>query len=245
MKSVKQTKFDSKVGAIKLLHKKRTGALTYVQRGANQTAVDGSGVSLDFYIHALYGLALQSEAEDILMIGCGGGTLGTMLARAGKRVTIVDVDKTPFVLARRHFHLPKEIKCRVSDGLAFLQRARKRYDVVIVDAFIGERIPKHLTGDDFCRAARRCVQADGVLLMNVCLSDRNDRTAERIAARFLAHGWEAKILDRPRIPARNGIVIAGAVKGLVRPKLLVPPATGSRRIARELGAARMRRIHAA
>ena len=41
----------------------------------NESEVRPNGVSLDAHIHALYGLALQRRGKNVLMIGCGGGTL--------------------------------------------------------------------------------------------------------------------------------------------------------------------------
>ena len=147
-----------------------------------------------------------------------------MLTRVGVQVTIIDIDKTSFVL-RRHFRMPREIVCHVADGLAHMQKTRKRYDVLIVDAFVGEKVPKHLTGDAFCRAARRCVRPDGAMFVNVCLDDRADLTAARLAARLEDNGWAVRLLDRPRLPARNAIILAGAVAHLVQPHMIVTPET--------------------
>jgi spermidine synthase len=242
VKSSKQVKYRSTVGTIKLLYAEKTGTLIYVQRGGNQSAMDSGGVSLDTYVHAIYSLVLQTAAKTVLMIGCGGGVLGTMLVRAGVKVTIVDIDKASFTLARRHFHMPRDIACHVADGLAHIQKTRKRYDVLVVDAFIGEKIPKHLTGDTFFQAVRRCVRSGGAMFMNVCLDDRADLTAERLAARLTDNDWTVRLLDRPRLPARNAIVMAGAVEHLKQPRLIVVPETEIRRIKNELEALRFRPV---
>ncbi len=242
LKSRGKTRYASKWGAIKLLYRK-SGTLTYVQRGGNQSAVDRNGVSLDTYVHAIYGLARQKPAKTVLMIGCGGGTLGKMMSKDDKHVTIVDIDKASFKLARAHFGLPKSIRCHVGDGLAFMQATRRRFDAVIVDAFIGEKIPAHMTGDDFCKAARRCLKPRGCLFMNVCLNDKADLTADNLAGRFTATGWTTKILDQ-RGTARNAIVAAGNVKGLRKPRLVHVPQTEVARIRRELGGMRFRRRRA-
>jgi 2-polyprenyl-3-methyl-5-hydroxy-6-metoxy-1,4-benzoquinol methylase len=44
------------------------------------------------YVHALFGLLVQIPVHETLMIGCGGGTLGTMLAKMGRSVTVVDIN---------------------------------------------------------------------------------------------------------------------------------------------------------
>ncbi len=153
------SKHASKFGVIKLHFRKRTCTLTYEQRGGWQSTADVNGISLHAHIHALYGLVLQHAGKSILMIGCGGGTLGTMLARAGKRVSIVDIDPVSLRLAKRYFGLPRNVACHVGDGLAFMQKNRRHYDVLIVDAFTGENIPAHMKDAAFFEAAGRCLDA--------------------------------------------------------------------------------------
>src|SRR5258707_6810629 len=115
-------KHASKCGVIKLRFRKKSRTLTYEQKGGNQSTADCNGVSLDAHIHALYGLTLQRPGKSVLMIGCGGGTLGTMLARAGRRGSIVGNDPGSFTLAKRCFGLPRKIPCLICDGLALMQR---------------------------------------------------------------------------------------------------------------------------
>ena len=223
---------DKARGKVRLVYRKETGTLTYVQKGANQSAVDRDGVSLDTYIHTIYGLLRQRPARTILMIGCGGGLLGKMLSALGHQVMVVDINPESFALAKRHFGLPDEVRCHVGDGLAFMQRTRRRFDALIIDAFIGEDIPAHMTGDAFCRAARRCLKAEGAMFVNVCLNDRADLTADRFAERLRVHGWQVRLLDQRGGP-RNAVVMAGNVKGLQRPKLIHLPRVDVARIKRE------------
>src|SRR4029453_1962198 len=115
-------KHASKYGVIKLRFRKRSRTLTYEQKGGYQSTADCNGVSLDAHIHALYGLTLQRPGERGPVIGCGGGPLGTMRARAGRRVSIVEIDPVSFTLAKRYFGLPRNIACHVGDGLGFLKK---------------------------------------------------------------------------------------------------------------------------
>jgi predicted O-methyltransferase YrrM len=244
MKFPSLLKHASKFGVITLRYRTRSRTLTYEQKGGQQTAVDHYGVSLDDYIHALYDFTFQSRAKKVLMIGCAGGTLGTMLTRGGKRVTMVDIDKIAFKLAKRYFGLPRGVRCHVSDGLTFLQKTRERYDALIVDAFIGESIPTHMKSAAFFAAARRAVRKNGVALVNVCLERKKDPTADKIAVGFRAAGWSVRLLDSPGVE-RNAIVLAGKVKGLRRPKLLMSPDVGADRLRKEVKAMRFRRTRAA
>ncbi len=172
------SKHASKFGVIKLHFRKRTRTLTYEQRGGWQSTADVNGISLHAHIHALYGLVLQHAGKSILMIGCGGGTLGTMLSRAGKRVSIVEIDPVSIRLAKRYFGLPRNIACHVGDGLAFMQKKRRQYDVLIVDAFTGENIPDHMKDAAFFEAAGRCLRRNG-LAHGQCLSAPEVRSDSR------------------------------------------------------------------
>lgn len=221
---------------------RKDGTRSYEQKGGNQSTVDAQGVSLDIYIHALYGLALQRTGKKVLIIGCAGGTLATMLARAGRGVTAVDIDRTAFKLAKQYFSLPKDVVCKVSDGLTFMQKAPGKFDVVIVDAFIGEAIPKQFTGDAFYDAARRCLKRDGLMLVNVCLHDRKDRLADEIARGFIARAWAVKLFDEPG-GARNAIVAAGGVKGLRKPGVSSPPDVGAAKVRKGVKAMAFRPVY--
>src|SRR5947199_9660517 len=101
------SKHASKFGLIKLHFRKRTRTLTYEKKGGWQSRADINGISLDAHIHAIYGLVLQHAGKSVLMIGCGGGTLGTMLPRAGRRVSIVEMNSVSITLAKRYFGFPR------------------------------------------------------------------------------------------------------------------------------------------
>jgi len=236
-------KHASEYGVITLRFRKRSRTLTYTQKGGNQSTSDCNGVSLDAHIHALYGLALQLPGKKILMIGCGGGTLGSMLARAGRRVSIVDIDPVSFTVAKRYFGLPRNVACHVGDGLAFMQKTRQRYHILIIDAFTGEKIPDHMKDAAFFEAVGRCLRKDGIAMVNICLERKLDPIADTIAAGFKERGWPVRLLDSPG-GERNAIVLAGDVNNLRRPNLLIPPQAGAKLTGRELRAMRFRRRRA-
>ncbi|MGE4063431.1 MAG: spermidine synthase [Rhodospirillaceae bacterium] len=216
----------------------RDGTRNYELKGGNQGSTDAQGVSLEIYIHALYGLALQ-RAQKILIIGCASGSLATMLARAGRDVTLVDIDPAAFKLAQRYFHLAPEVACHVGDGLAFLRKSRVKYDALILDAFIGEAIPDHFTGATFYESARKCVKRAGMVLVNVCLHDRKDPLADEIARGFKARGWPVKLLDEPGT-ARNALVLAGDIAGLRKPGVTLPPGAGAAKLRKGVAAMKFR-----
>lgn len=220
-----------------------SGAVTYWRDSNNQSSCDAQGISLADYIHAMFGFLRQAGCRDVLMIGCGGGTLATMLRRAGVRVVMVDIDPRSFEVARDYFHMPSGIECHTADGAAFLRRHKERYDAIVVDAFADGVIPGQLlTPAFFALAKRRLRLRHALLLLNVIVASDDDRTPDRIA-RAMKIAWRnVRILDSDGWLDRNAIVAAGAVRALKRPKLLMPPARGAAKIAKALGELTFRAI---
>jgi len=220
-----------------------SGAVTYWRDSNNQSSCDAQGISLADYIHAIFGFLRQAECRDVLMIGCGGGTLATMLHRAGVRVVMVDIDKLSFKVARDYFHMPSGIECHTADGAAFLRRHATRYDAIVVDAFAEGTIPRQLlTRAFFATAKRRLRPRRSLLLLNVIVASDDDRMPDRIARTMKTTWRNARILDSDGWLDRNAIVAAGSVRTLRRPKLLMPPAHGAGKIVKALSELTFRAI---
>src|ERR1700761_4521275 len=98
-----------------------SGKVSYWQGEYHQSAADRSGVSTADYIHAMYFFLMQAQSRSVLMIGCGGGTLATMLHRSGVACTVVDLHQMSFDIAHRYFSMPPEITCHTADGIAWLK----------------------------------------------------------------------------------------------------------------------------
>ena len=92
----------------------------------------------------------------------------------------------------------------------------------------------------FFEAAGRCLRRNGLAMVNVCLHRKSDPTADRIAAGFKEIGRPVRLLDSPG-SERNAIVLAGKVRNLLRPELLIRPQAGAKQIVKELKAMRFRR----
>lgn len=200
-----------------------SGGLIYAQGGCHQSESDGKGVSLSTYIHALYGFVRQAEARRVLMIGCGGGTLGTMLSRDGVAVTMVDINEASRYVARRYFGVPDSVPFHVEDGLAFLKRGAAKFDAIVLDAYHASEIPDHLTTEAFFQAAAARLTKKGVFLANVFLTGDEDRAARQIAATMQSVWPTVRLLDEPGVRERNAILLAGNVGALSRPWLMQPP----------------------
>ncbi len=220
-----------------------TGGVSYWQHDVTQSAADRNGVSLGDYCHAMYGFLRQAKCKTVLMIGCGGGTLATMLHRVGVEVTVIDIDALSFEVARKYFHMPASITCHVSDGAAFLRHTRERYDAVVVDAYDGNVIPKQFLKKAFFDLAKSRMSARGaIFLMNVIVDNDDDRTPDEVV-RLMGKTWrQTRLLDSDGWEDRNAVALAGAVAALKKPRLLMPPLRRAKKLAADLKAMAFRKL---
>ena len=211
----------------------RSGKVSYWQKEYHQSAADGRGVSTADYIHAMYFFLRQAKAKDVLMIGCGGGTLATMLHRSGVAVTVVDLHRLSFDIARDYFHMP-ELPCHVADGLAYLRKTKARHDAIVLDAFGEGGMPDKFKSPTFFRLVKARLGRGGLFLMNVIVEDDDDSTPDELV-RSLRKQWRGvRLLDTDGWVDRNAVIAAGAVTKLKKPRVLMPPRPGGRKLAREL-----------
>lgn len=218
-----------------IIQDSRTGKVSYWQKEYHQSAADAHGVSTADYIHAMYFFLMQAGARDVLMIGGGGGTLATMLVRSNVQVTVVDLHKFSFDIARKYFHLPDAVTCHVADGIEYLKTHRQRHDALVLDAFGEGGMPEAFMQPAFFKLAKsRLKPRNSLFLMNVIVADDDDDTPDDLV-RALRRQWgRVRLLDTDGWTDRNAVIVAGAVTNLKRPKVLMPPRPGGDKLAKEL-----------
>jgi len=197
--------FEGAHGTICVIEDKATGARRYYEGNAFQSHALPSGESCFTYIHLMNNL-LRS-AENVLLLGCAGGTLATMLHRQGKTVTLVDHNPLSFRLAQEYFWMPRGIRCVVADFKGFLEEANGRFDGIAVD--IGG--PEFRFGDAFglstCRALRRALTQSGRIAMNLLVEHDLDPLPDQITADLAEPNLNAWIIDEAfGEPERNTII---------------------------------------
>jgi len=217
------TKTATEFGDITIAQSRVVASHIYWQGGWQQSEADRNGVSLAAYVHAIFGLLAQTSARATLMIGCGGGTLGTMLARTGRSVIVVDINPQSIALARQYFSLPEHVTCYVEDGASFLKRNQAVFDAVIIDAFIEAKVPRHLCSVEFFRLVRERLAPEGCVFMTVYLQHGSDLSADVVAGCMAHAGFQVRVLASPGPFERNAIVMGGAVASLHEPTLLMKP----------------------
>lgn len=203
---------DTEFGNIKIMRSRSDGRYSYYQDACFHSQATAEGVSTCGYVHVMHSIIRQSSAHDVLMIGCAGGTLATMLHWMGYRVTVVDINPHAFTLARKYFRMPDEVACVVEDGEAYLLKQRQRFDAIALDAFNADAtIPESFTSGEFFEMVRKALRPSGVVAMNVMVADDFDLLADRIALNMEGAALPSILFDWHGSGERNIIVAGGAV----------------------------------
>lgn len=111
------------------------------------------------------------KKPSILVLGVGGGTvMGLLAKRYNKpRITAVDIDATIIAIAKQFFGLDRipSIRFVVQDAKDYIDSVpAHRYDVVVIDLFIGRIIPSFVSSPAFYKALKHCMTPRGILLIN-------------------------------------------------------------------------------
>jgi hypothetical protein len=139
--------------------------------------------------------------------------------------------------------MPEAVTCRVADGVRYLERHRQRHDAIVLDAFGAGGMPEKFKTAAFFRLARaRLKPRNSLFLMNVIVDDDDDPTPDGLV-RTLRRTWRGvRLLDTDGWIDRNAVIAAGAVAGLRKPRVLMPPRPGAAKLARQLDILNWRKL---
>jgi protein-L-isoaspartate O-methyltransferase len=203
---------DTEFGIIKIMRSRLDGTCRYYQDLCFHSGINTDGVSICGYVHVMYSIIAQSKARRVLMIGCAGGTLATMLHRLGCEITVVDINPHAFTLAKRYFQMPEGIECVVDDGWSYLIATGQRYDAIAIDAFTSDgTIPEQFTKKEFFLLTKKVLDPFGVLVMNVMVEHDLDMLADHIALNIESAKIPTALFDCPGRYERTVIIAGGAV----------------------------------
>jgi spermidine synthase len=126
-------------------------------------------------VDVLDSIAAPGERLRIVHIGGAAMTMPRYIAAtrptSAQIVLEPDIELTAFI--RRHLPLPRRsgITVRGTDGRRGIAELPNGYaDLMIIDAFVGARVPADLTTADFLADARRALNDQSVIMIN--LTDR-------------------------------------------------------------------------
>ncbi len=169
------------------------------------------------YLHTT--IAVRPDASRMLAIGLGGGSLVKRMWRdyPWLHIDAVELDPAVVEIAYALFALPEDprITVTVGDGRAVLEASAETYDIIVIDAFDDDSVPRPLTTEEFMRTCRDHLSPDGVIAYNVFGAvygphSRHFRSLHRTASNVWRSVWTfpVDIATDARDMTRNIVMLA-------------------------------------
>jgi len=146
--------------------------------------LDNQEPALIYLRYAPAGLLVAPDLERMLVLGMGGGAVGTYLRSRipSLNVDYVDVDPAVPEIAERFLFFEEKpgLQPHVGDARRFLAATNERWDFIYCDTYIGLSVPFHLTTRQFFDLVSQRLAPGGVVGVNLAAS-LNDPFARAIA----------------------------------------------------------------
>ena len=146
----------------------------------------------------------------VLLIGLGGGTIARQIAAFYKDASLdaVEIDEHIAELANKYFDMGNA-KVIVADGAEFVKKAASHYDLIILDAFKGSKVPEPFMSKEFFEDAYAMLSKEGMLAIN---SMDTLNTAAIPASRFNIYCLKSSLASGNNITICSKAKTAGQIK---------------------------------
>ncbi len=191
------------------------------QAAQSSLAKNGRPLGIHAYFLASRVLLARPEAKNAAIIGLGGGSLVPLLSQERMELEAVELSPDVIELARGYFGMAlTSEKVHEADGRVFLRERPGKFDVVILDAFSGDRLAATLVSREGLGTAKASLTPGGLLALNTWGIDvergRPNRvgasiraTLEKVFAHVLAVPASGNLLffasDEPIVPQRESV----------------------------------------
>jgi len=149
-------------------------SLRFGATGPRQSVVkinDPRFLALRYTKTAILSLALVPKPQRILVVGLGGGSVPMFLHSHLPKVQIdaAEIDPAVIDVAKRflNFREDERMRAHARDGRQFIELSRKPYDIIMLDAYASDTVPKHLTTSEFLQAVKKALSPSGVVVANL------------------------------------------------------------------------------
>lgn len=155
------------------------GEISIVERGGSRFLLIDGAIHTEIDRKTYEPLSAYVDVIDIaksfflkpgeaLLIGLGGGSIARRFHESGWKVDAVEIDPYVIETARSYFGFTgDQARVYTMDGRRFLNTCKKKYDIIILDAFGSSYIPFHLVTMEAFELATSRLRKGGILAVNV------------------------------------------------------------------------------
>jgi spermidine synthase len=133
---------------------------------------------------------VEDKKLDILVLGLGTGTFCSQCLDYYPQENLsfdgVEIDQKIVDLVYQYFDLPKSINVFVEDGRAYLNNCKKKYDVIMVDAYRDITIPFQMSTLEFFTSVKDHLNDGGNMIVNMNMQDNKSDSIDKYLAVTIA-----------------------------------------------------------
>lgn len=129
----------------------------------------------------------QMQLNSVLLLGLGMGSIPLLLEKyfdQKAHYTAVEIDEVVLDFANRYgpiAELDSPIDLYCADAAAFVEQCEQKFDLIIVDIFINDQVPKVFEQIAFLEQAQELLNPKGLLMYNRLVAHK---TAKKATERF-------------------------------------------------------------
>jgi len=190
----------------------RKGNITTLWSGANkQTEIaDGNPpcTRLEYSQNFFLSLAFHPDPGSILVLGLGGGAIPTLLHAILEKavIDVVEIDPEMPAIAKKYFYfsISERLRLFINDAFFYIRDTDKKYDIVLMDAYIENQLPETVDSTAFFAETARVLAPNGIFVANLMTVNKEhfENTIERMSGIFK----DIRLL--PGLVSTNGLVFA-------------------------------------
>lgn len=168
--------------------------------------------SLQKILHTgLKKMNFDKNTKQILLLGLGGGCVIETIREKFKSdapIIAIEIDPKIITIAKNDFNITrfKNVQIIQADAADYIKTSTKKFDLIIVDIFIGNEVPKLFTEDDFLHGAANLLNNQGKIMFNVMRETMPADIYHHIKNEFLKIGLKVTILEK--VEGSNDLIIA-------------------------------------
>jgi len=106
--------------------------------------------------------------QKALIFGLGGGTVAWQLRETFPDVEITGIELDPIMvdLGKKYLKWDEQTKVIIGDATKEIKKLKQKYDLVLVDMYVGDEVPERLTADSFIKEIKKLVNENGFVVFN-------------------------------------------------------------------------------
>lgn len=168
--------------------------------------------SLQKILHqGLTKIGLNKKIEKILLLGLGGGSVIQTIREefdCNAVITAVEIDAEIIKIANDEFHINRFDNVLIihADAAEYISNAKEKFDLIIVDVFIGNLVPEVFTKSKFINHLIGNLNANGRIIFNTMIETMPLEALANIKETFLKNNLNVEVIEKVEIT--NNLIIA-------------------------------------